>query len=696
MRDAFDLDPDDVFARESRTESTPRAFAARERVECEFFLRDAPTVDARDADADAFVDAARVVVNAEIDAITVGHVWNREKFFVDVVGEGRGNDARRRLGGGVSYGDCVDDCWYVAHIAREITLRHVSIVLAARVWDEDGEFLLIETAETLPRWVTPRRATGTTFLRRGELVVVDADSVRESDEGEGNVTTRAIERVERARALGPMTQKVLRERLDACPARARASRHAAYVVAPASVARVLRREPQLIAFAIESFLARDPKGLRAVARMETFTPRDYHPTAVRATKRLYARLAGERFEPPPCYRLPPKTSEEFEAYELGMKITCGFEMLVAEARREEEEARPDADEWKTREPTSDAAWRRFKASLVANGYFRDEMEGSAMYKKLMVNAVRAFKGSSVADEARRLRDAPARRVLEILAVPVEDEDALPMATPADASDDSWLLNAEKELDEELKRLESRRDDVVADAAKSARTFVEGGASGRRGAESRRDHNSTTGSCPGDLNIPDGDDVFALNPRAFLSELGKALGVTDDEKFRAFMDADAEIGDDFDFGGDSDSDDNYFDSDVDDRGLPEDDFFASSGSEETDALDESGASARRADAFAHVGDGLPDSDDDDDDFDRHYDAVLRDQLADSNIDVITSTPSADADVSAALARGLLASAGADASRAAGPAGPAVSLLAAAGVDSERIRDISRMDVSDVDS
>ena len=221
MRDAFDLDPNDVFARESRTESTPRAFAARERVECEFFLRDAPTVDARDADADAFVDAARVVVNAEIDAIAFEHVWNREKFFVEVVGEGRGNDSRRRLGGGVSYGDCVDDCWYVAHIAREITLRHVSIVLAARVWDEDGEFLLIETAETLPRWVTPRRATGTTFLRRGELVVVDADSVRESDEGEGDVTTRAIERVERARALGPMTQKVLRERLDACPARAR-------------------------------------------------------------------------------------------------------------------------------------------------------------------------------------------------------------------------------------------------------------------------------------------------------------------------------------------------------------------------------------------------------------------------------------------------------------------------------------------
>ena len=77
-----------------------------------------------------------------------------------------------------------------------------------------------------------------------------------------------------------------------------------------------------------------------------------------------------------------------------------------------------------------------------------------------------------------------------------------------------VVERREELDEELKRLESRRDDVVADAAKSARTFVKEGV-GRRGAESRRDHNSTTGSCPGDLNIPDGDDVFALNPRVSL-------------------------------------------------------------------------------------------------------------------------------------------------------------------------------------
>ena len=75
-------------------------------------------------------------------------MWNREKFFVDVVGEGRG---MTRVGGSAAASaETASTIVHVAHIAREITLRHVSIVLAARVWDEDGEFLLIETAEALP------------------------------------------------------------------------------------------------------------------------------------------------------------------------------------------------------------------------------------------------------------------------------------------------------------------------------------------------------------------------------------------------------------------------------------------------------------------------------------------------------------------------------------------------------------------
>lgn len=146
--------------------------------------------------------------------------------------------------------------------------------------------------------------------------------------------------------------------------------------------------------------------------------------------------------------------------------------------------------------------------------------------------------------------------------------------------------------------------------------------------------------------------------------------------RRYLDADGadfdsdDSDDDFNFPDDSDSDAARRRArDSDD--LPEDDFFASS----SDSLDADSTD------FVHVGDDAPDSDDDDDDdaFAAHYDAVLRQQLASTDLDV-TPSDATDADVSAALARGFLHSASADASR----AGPAASLLAAAGVPADVAR------------
>ena len=44
---------------------------------------------------------------------------------------------------------------------------------------------------------------------------------------------------------------------------------------------------------------------------------------------LYAQLAQQQFQPPRGYPLPPLNSPAFRAAELGMKLTCGFEMVMA-------------------------------------------------------------------------------------------------------------------------------------------------------------------------------------------------------------------------------------------------------------------------------------------------------------------------------------------------------------------------------
>jgi hypothetical protein len=559
--------------------------------------------------------------------------------------------------------------------AREASTRRADIVRAVRVWDDDGECMLIESADALPAWVTPARATGTTFLVDGTLVVVDGDEIERARGGEtrGRARTHAaLEMLDRATPMPEAAQKILKARLDAAPGRAKKNRHDAFAMLPRRVARALRREPQLVAAAIERFRARDPAGLRAAAKMEHFEPVDFHPTLVRMTRCLYAQIARERFEAPKRYPMPPKTSDDFAARELGMKITCGFEMLLADlAPVAEASARGDA------EPVDDPAWTTFKASLTANGYFRNEMVGSAMYRTLLASAVREYNASArMATSPRARRSAPAARVREILAsLEEDDDDALPAASPSDASDENWLLEAEKELNEELERLEKERERTVCAATRSARSFVER-ESGFEGAEprSRRvNHNAATGACPGDLNIPDGDAGFSLDPRKFLNELGKALAIEDDDKLRRYLRADGAVtdsddsDDDFNFPEDSD-DDALRDSD-DADGLPDDDFFASS----SDSLD-AGASE-----FVHVGRDVPDSDDDDDAFAVEYDAALREQLASTGLSV-TSADVTDADISATLARGFLDSASADTTA----AGPAASLLAAAGVRAADVR------------
>ena len=706
----FDLDPDDVFAASSGENFAGRA---RDRAECEVFVRARRDAD---ADADVVVDdalnerqtirAACVAMNAHVERACEGHVWHKEPpmfepastSFVTIDGVG----ALARLRAFVDFGDDVDDAWALAHLARELSLRED--VAATRVWDDDGEFLLIETAETLPGWVTPERATGTTFLRRGALCVVDAERAAGASTSTSveAVTVGAVEMLLRdgdsgeegssTYALSAETQRTLRRRLDAFPARMRENRHDAFAMLPASVAHVLHHDPQLVSAAIDSFRARDPVGLRAAAKMVKFAPEKFTPALVRMSRCLFSQVSREYFEAPKCYPMPTKSSGEFKAYEIGMKIACGMEMMLADDAPDGGEASSSSPDKEganiiAAEPVGNKGWDAFKRSLVSNGYFRGEMVGSALYKKLMANAIREFKGFLSREAgSKRARDTPAARARAWLRTEMTTESTKFNVKPSDASDESWLHDAEKELNEELAKLEREREGAVRDAAHTARSFVER-QSGFEGAEQshrRRptNHNDKDGSCPGDLNIPDGDEIYNLDASSFLRELGKALGVGDDERLQSYVGGrrDADENSDSDDDDVFDSDDDIFESDSDDGPPRDDDFFAEAKSE-----------ANRR--FVHIDENLADSDDDESSvfFNKTYDAVLREQLSGTKLDadIIQTASSARnaGEIEAHLARGLLASASASA----GAPGPAVGLMSAAGVAPSDVRNIMRADV-----
>lgn len=51
------------------------------------------------------------------------------------------------------YGDNIEDEWFMVFILQELTKEINGLI--ARVYDVDGEFLLIESADSLPQWASP-------------------------------------------------------------------------------------------------------------------------------------------------------------------------------------------------------------------------------------------------------------------------------------------------------------------------------------------------------------------------------------------------------------------------------------------------------------------------------------------------------------------------------------------------------------
>lgn len=51
------------------------------------------------------------------------------------------------------FGDNIEDEWYIVYLLFEITKVYKDLVV--QVIDNDGEFLLIESADVLPIWCNP-------------------------------------------------------------------------------------------------------------------------------------------------------------------------------------------------------------------------------------------------------------------------------------------------------------------------------------------------------------------------------------------------------------------------------------------------------------------------------------------------------------------------------------------------------------
>ncbi|KAH8150290.1 uncharacterized protein LAJ45_05501 [Morchella importuna] len=243
--------------------------------------------------------------------------------------------------------DAVDDEWFVVWMLRELSARFADLWI--RVYDTDGEFLLIEAANALPKWLNPEIADHRVWINSTRLLIVPLSAVpspttttttRTAPISRPLTLTEALSTLHTYTTTIPPLPTLTHIRLveeesfyrtTRYPSAAAHNTHHALTTLPRPLAHLLHMHPATIAAAVEAFYLRDPISLKSLTPMTHFPPTDPVTVSTKFTKTLYAQLKAQSFTPPPSACFPPSTTTTNNALDIGTKLTSGFEMLLSDA-----------------------------------------------------------------------------------------------------------------------------------------------------------------------------------------------------------------------------------------------------------------------------------------------------------------------------------------------------------------------------
>lgn len=322
-----------------------------------------------------------------IEPFTKGYIWHRHTFWIRSSTEalppwrslrrrnrqddgGTGKSCLREnqgeedldehqafLWGQTQYGDNVEDEWFVTWLLMEVARKFRST--AVRLWDSDGEFLLIEAAYSLPRWLKPEVATNRVWLHQGHVHLV-AKQVSEERTATSE-RTKAKRGHQGRRYMSPLSISTalnvikstpndslsagecidgsIAAKLHDYPQKAMDSMHQTRALVPVRIAHMLQRNPQIVSACVDAFFNRDPYDIALVSNGPVqFPPEEGMAlVGVKFSRCLYAQIALQDFHPPRRWPSPPSKEKDPEGYaaaSLGAKLAAGFEMILANASRE--------------------------------------------------------------------------------------------------------------------------------------------------------------------------------------------------------------------------------------------------------------------------------------------------------------------------------------------------------------------------
>jgi hypothetical protein len=246
---------------------------------------------------------------------------------------------------GVSeYGDSIEDEWVIVYMLRELSKSFPNIWI--RVFDTDGEFLLVEAARILPKWLSPEIDSNRVWIHEAKLKIIPLSpeglSARPKNLSLEDAVT-CIQSDPDELVYSPMIEAEAFYRLEKYPQQISNSAHHALATIPRKLAYILHAKPKAIAPALESFYIRNAVSLGPLNSPYSsliFPPTDLVTVSVCFTKVLYAQLKSQRFNPPPAWQglvgraeidavgAGDEQQKTLERLVLGMRLTTGFEILA--------------------------------------------------------------------------------------------------------------------------------------------------------------------------------------------------------------------------------------------------------------------------------------------------------------------------------------------------------------------------------
>ncbi|KAI9303663.1 SGT1 protein-domain-containing protein [Cunninghamella echinulata] len=305
------------------------------------------------------LDQTRSSIFSFIKPLLKDYLWQKDGFQLSITHSNRQDPSYPFLFGVTRFGDCLHDEWFIIYLLYQVSTQFSEVVIT--VSDNDGDVLLIEAALELPPWLDPSNSENRVYIYQGQLHIIPLpksptdlfnmipsvnktltrqqgiEYLRQHNSNKTSSTATTV--------ASASIQKVLHQRIKDYPdPQLHYSRTHFHSL---KAAWVILMEPQLLTFAIEAFYLRDPISLKHCITMSTFlsSPASLNEkkgkekltpinVVIPWTRTTFAQTLHQSFYPPKPFPPFHKDDPDFMMKDMGMKLTCGLEMLYHQLKQQ--------------------------------------------------------------------------------------------------------------------------------------------------------------------------------------------------------------------------------------------------------------------------------------------------------------------------------------------------------------------------